>query len=188
MFKACCGLVFFGVPNYGLRNEQLQTIVEGQPNEALIRDLVVDDDSEPSRFLKRISEQFAESLGGHCPMVCFYETRRSPTVEVSVRSCIQEVHAHGVAVPKLIVSKQMSSDGVLRKTGPKSFMVTLQSATTTGATAATGQRNFPVDADHSGLVKFDSRSQDEYMIVKEELKTLATDGKALVKARFEDST
>ncbi|MCJ1459344.1 hypothetical protein MMC28_009721, partial [Mycoblastus sanguinarius] len=42
-FKVCYGLIFFGVPNLGLRNEELLTTVIGKrPSERLIRDLIVD--------------------------------------------------------------------------------------------------------------------------------------------------
>jgi hypothetical protein len=79
---ACYGMLFFGVPNLGLRNEQLMNIVQGQPNEALIRDLVVDNDSEPSSFLRRISNHFSECCRNRYRVVSFYERRQSPTVEV----------------------------------------------------------------------------------------------------------
>jgi hypothetical protein len=80
--KACYGMLLFGVPNLGLRNEQLISIVKGQPNEVLIRDLVVDNDSEPSPFLKRISDQFSECCKGQYQVVSFFELKRSPTVQV----------------------------------------------------------------------------------------------------------
>lgn len=80
--KACYGLLFFGVPNLGLRNEQLESIVRGQPNQVLVRDLVVDNDSEPSPFLKRISDQFSECCKGQYKVVSFFERRLSPTVQV----------------------------------------------------------------------------------------------------------
>lgn len=79
---ACYGMLFFGVPNLGLRNEQLMNIVQGQPNEALIRDLVVDNDSEPSSFLRRISNHFSECCRNRYRVVSLYERRQSPTVEV----------------------------------------------------------------------------------------------------------
>ena len=79
---ACYGMLFFGVPNLGLRNEQLINIVQGQPNEALIRDLVVDNDSEPSSFLRRISHHFSECCRNRYRVASFYERRQSPTVEV----------------------------------------------------------------------------------------------------------
>lgn len=70
------------MPNLGLRNDQLRTLVRGQPNEALIHDLLVDSDSEPSTFLKRLADQFSESCKGHYRVVTFFERRLSSTVEV----------------------------------------------------------------------------------------------------------
>jgi hypothetical protein len=77
-------MLFFGVPNLGLRNDQLKTLVRGQPNEALIRDLLVDDDSEPSNFLKRLADQFSESCKGYYRVVSFFERRLSRTLRVSL--------------------------------------------------------------------------------------------------------
>lgn len=80
--QVCCGLLFFGVPQLGLRNEKLASVVEGQPNQALIRALVVDDESEPSDFLARMSDDFARHFQGRLRVVSFYERRLSATVEV----------------------------------------------------------------------------------------------------------
>ncbi len=80
--RACYGLLLFGVPNLGLRNEQLNSIVQGRPNAALVHDLVVDRDSEPSSFLKRISDEFSKCCKGQYKVVSFFESRLSPTVQV----------------------------------------------------------------------------------------------------------
>ncbi|KAL8939772.1 MAG: hypothetical protein Q9211_002590 [Gyalolechia sp. 1 TL-2023] len=157
--KACHGLLFFGVPNLGLRNEQLKSIVQGQPNEALIRELIVDNDSEPSTFLKRISDQFSECCRGQYQVIAFFERKLSPTV-------------------------QLQRDGTLTKTGPKMYMVTEKSATSTGLTATAEEHNIALNTDHSGLVKYKSRNQEEYIIVKANLKTLVTDAKREVGKRF----
>lgn len=81
--RAAYGLVLFGVPNLGLRNDQLISLVEGQPNEALIRHLLADKDSEQSAFLKRLADQFAESCKDNYRAVSFFERVLSPTLEVS---------------------------------------------------------------------------------------------------------
>ncbi|KAF6804014.1 ankyrin repeat-containing protein [Colletotrichum plurivorum] len=81
--KACYALLFFGVPNLGLRNDQLRTLVRGQPNEALMHDLLVDNDSEASTFLKRLADQFAESCKDQYRVMSFYERVLSPTLEAS---------------------------------------------------------------------------------------------------------
>jgi len=65
-----------------LRHEQLITIVEDERIERLVRDLIVDGDSEPSPFLDRISEQFSECCRDLYKVVSFFERKSSPTVEV----------------------------------------------------------------------------------------------------------
>ncbi|KAL8992233.1 MAG: hypothetical protein Q9188_007635, partial [Gyalolechia gomerana] len=63
-------------------------------------------------------------------------------------------------------------------------MVTEKSATSTGLTAPAEEYNIPLNTDHSGLVKYKSRSQDEYSIVKGKLKRLVAQAKWEVGKRF----
>ncbi|KAI4154500.1 MAG: hypothetical protein LQ340_001657 [Diploschistes diacapsis] len=141
------------------RADTLKSIVEGQPNELLIHDLVVDSDSEPTPFLKRISRQFSNYYKGQYQVISFFERKKSPTVK-------------------------FQPDGQLTKTGPMIFMVTQESATSTGLTAAGGENNIPLNTDHSGLVKYQSRSQEEYKIVKSKLSILVDEAKQEVCRRF----
>ena len=175
--KACYGLLFFGVPNHGLRSEQLKSIVQGQPNEALIRDLTVDDDSEPSTFLKRISDQFAECCRGRYQVISFFERQPSPTVQVRYAARL-------VKGKLLILIFQLQPDGILTKTGPKIYMVTEKSAISTGLTATADDDNIPFNTDHSELIKYQSSSQLEYSIVKAKLKNLVDQAKREVGKRF----
>ncbi|TDZ54871.1 hypothetical protein CTRI78_v005871 [Colletotrichum trifolii] len=136
----CCGMLFLGVPHLGLRNDALQSFVQGQPNEALITSIVVvDDESEPSHFLARISDDFATCFHRETRIVCFYERRQSAKVEMR--------------------------DGKLSKTGGKVLMVTKKSATSTGVTGVYEDDVIPLEADHSGLVKLESRGQDTYLVM-----------------------
>ncbi|KAH7016248.1 ankyrin repeat-containing protein, partial [Microdochium trichocladiopsis] len=157
--KACYGLLFFGVPNLGLRNDQLRTLVQGQPNQALIDDLLVDNDSEPSTFLKTLAEQFSESCKGSYRVVTFFERALSPTLKLDDR------------------------DGRWRKTGDPSLLVTEKSATGTGLVAVADEDNIPFNTDHSGLVKY-SRGQPDYTVVRERLKILVNEAKLEVTKRF----
>lgn len=43
-FKSSYGLVFFGVPNLGIKNKPLQEMVKGQLSAELITELQVDDE------------------------------------------------------------------------------------------------------------------------------------------------
>jgi hypothetical protein len=76
--------MFFGVPNLGLRNEQLKILVNGQDNKKLIDDLVVDVDSRMSPYLKSLNSHFLKSFQHqYLRIVCYYETRKSKTVKVA---------------------------------------------------------------------------------------------------------
>lgn len=65
----------------------------------------------------------------------------------------------------------------MAKTGPQKYMVTEKSATNIGLTATADEYNISLNTDHSGLVKYKSKSQDEYIIVKEKLKKFVAQAK-----------
>jgi hypothetical protein len=67
-------------------------------------------------------------------------------------------------------------------------MVTEKSATSTGLTAAADEDNFPFNTDYSGLVKYKSRTQDEYSVVKEKLRILVAEAKREVGRRFTENS
>jgi hypothetical protein len=150
-------MLFFGVPNLGLRNDQLETFVRGQPNAALIHDLVVNNDSEPSTFLKRHAREFSEDCKGY-RVVTFYECKYSPTLK--------------------------KQDGKLVKTGSYSLLVTEKSAASIGLVAVAEEDKVPLNTDHSGLVKYESRSQGDYPVVRRRIKTLVDEARVEVAKRF----
>jgi hypothetical protein len=81
------GLVFYGVPNLGLKHNQLETVVKGRRNEGFVRDLLVKADGEASQFLSHLTREFSDldkrrSLPFE--IISYYETLSSPTVVVSV--------------------------------------------------------------------------------------------------------
>jgi hypothetical protein len=81
------GLVFMGVPNLGLRRNQLKTMVKGQSNEGFITDLLVKPDGEASNFLSYLTSEFTALDGRRrlpFEIISYYETLSSPTVVVSV--------------------------------------------------------------------------------------------------------
>jgi hypothetical protein len=73
------GAVFFGVPNLGMEHSHFRTVVDNNPNEAL-----VDDISRNSNYLRRLNESFPRS-SFESRLKCFwaYETSESPTIQVS---------------------------------------------------------------------------------------------------------
>lgn len=64
------------------------------------------------------------------------------------------------------------------------LLVTEKSATSTGLMATADEDNIPLPTDHTGLVKFESRSQSEYSIVKGKLERLISEARAEVGKRF----
>jgi hypothetical protein len=81
------GLIFMGVPNLGLKHNQLETVVKGRRNERFVRDLLVNSDGEASQILSHLTNEFSDldkrrSLPFE--IVSYYETVSSPTVVVSV--------------------------------------------------------------------------------------------------------
>lgn len=80
------GLVLMGVPNLGLRHDQLRTVVNGQPNENFVRDLLARPDEEPSQYLSRLTDDFARLCGQQQQswrIVSYYERLKSPTLLAS---------------------------------------------------------------------------------------------------------
>ena len=145
-FNACHGLIFFGVPNYGLRHGQLRAIVKSKLSEKLIEDLVVSSDSEASPMLAELSRKFLRCCKSQkFDIVSFYETKSSPTAIVSASSPPQN--------SLLIQQSQKSPNGEWTRTGEKTLMVTEESATRIGLQSDLDRR-YPLQTDHSGLVKF----------------------------------
>ena len=84
LFRSTYGLMFFGVPNLGLRHRELITMVGEQPNQRLITDLVVDRDSEASPYLAELKDKFIEACAHSIfEIISYYERELSSTVEVS---------------------------------------------------------------------------------------------------------
>lgn len=75
--KQTAGAVLFGVPSRGMETQALMTMVRGQANDGLLRDLTV-----PSEYLNSLDDQFVEVAGG-MKLFWAFETRTSPTVTVS---------------------------------------------------------------------------------------------------------
>ncbi|KAK2017089.1 hypothetical protein LZ32DRAFT_577078, partial [Colletotrichum eremochloae] len=157
--KACYALLFFGVPNLGLRNDQLMTMIRGQPNEALVHDLIVNNDFEASTFLKRLADQFSESCKDHYRVMSFFERMLSPTI-------------------------QLSPEGNWQKIGPASLLVTQKSATATGLVAVADEDNIALNANHFGIVKYSSRSQGDYPTVRRRIMDCVERAKLDVPGRF----
>jgi hypothetical protein len=77
-FNSVYGALFFGVPNQGIRIEQWLPIVEGQPNESLIRDL-----SPESAYLRALQDSFRSTFAfPDSQIISIYETEKTKVAKV----------------------------------------------------------------------------------------------------------
>lgn len=93
--RAICGIAFFGVPHHGMKIESLVAMANGGPNLELVASL----NQNNSSFLTRQAEDFSKALKelNRPELFCFYETRKSPTAEVS-QTCHNHYLHHLLAV------------------------------------------------------------------------------------------
>ena len=76
---SCYAVLFFAVPSRGLDNSSLMSMVKGQPNEDLVRNL-----SESSPFLGLLHDRFSKCFTlDDSKILGIFETQTTPTVEVS---------------------------------------------------------------------------------------------------------
>jgi len=78
MLQHVVGAVLFGVPSRGMETQALMTIVRGQANEAIVRDLTIGSD-----YLQSLEDRFFDVASHGMKLFWAYETRTSPTVAVS---------------------------------------------------------------------------------------------------------
>ncbi|VUC22983.1 unnamed protein product [Clonostachys rosea] len=130
------GGILFGVPNFGMEQTSLLSMVRGQSNEGLVADLALD-----SQYLSHLDQQFSGlSSLQDAKIYWAYETKKSPTV-------IQD-------------SAQNWSRG-----GPEKILVTPNSATRGLHTRKDhSDYVFPINEDHSTMVKL-SEDDHIYTIV-----------------------
>lgn len=152
--------MFLGVPNLGLRHEQLLTVVDGQPNEGLIRDLITDKDSEPSAYLRELTDKFVKASieqKAEFEIVSYYETQESATIEIK--------------------------DGAPTRNGPSTMMVTKVSAERVGHRVR-DDKHIPLATDHRGLVRFEQRPDEKYLSVMDKIHDLVEEAPRVVQGRF----
>jgi hypothetical protein len=168
------GLILLGVPNLGLRHEQLRTVVRGRPNEGFIKDLLIQLDGEASQFLSQLTREFAHLCRRQherpWKIISYYETVRSPTVAAS-----DSFHKRQILLTNF---GQTSEDGSLATNGPKEFMVTRNSAERI-SDRVRDVDHLPSEADHRGLVRFDHSHDDRYVSVIEKLKAMLSTARSM---------
>ncbi|KAI9862990.1 MAG: hypothetical protein M1813_004163 [Trichoglossum hirsutum] len=155
ILMSCYAVVFFGVPNRGLNIPSLTSMVSGQPNEDLVRNL-----NPSSPFLGLLHEMFYRHfVFDDSQIVCFYETQETPTIEFSRET------------------------GRWERTGPRVMMVPKASAIHAGKNEQT-YNHLPIDADHSDMVKFNDPSDQNYIVIEKRIEKLADDAPGIIKERI----
>jgi hypothetical protein len=77
-FKSTYGILFFGVPNQGIRIEHWLPMVKGRPNENLVRNLGPD-----STYLRDLHVDFRAAFSfSDSVIVYIYETERTKVAKV----------------------------------------------------------------------------------------------------------
>jgi hypothetical protein len=90
IFNSIYGVLFFGVPNQGIRIEHWLPMVKGQPNENLVRDLGPD-----STYLRRLHEAFRTAFNfSDSKTVFIYETERTRVAKVRTRFLSTTLSSH----------------------------------------------------------------------------------------------
>ncbi|KAL6695606.1 hypothetical protein J3F84DRAFT_408618 [Trichoderma pleuroticola] len=154
VFKSCYAVLFFAVPNRGLDNLNLMSMVKGQPNEDLVRNLGVD-----SPFLNHLHESFHKRFTLNSEIICVFETKTTPTVEWNSETKSWE------------------------RTGPEVMMVPQNSAIYAGPNEKPYDQ-LPIEADHSEIVKFSDTSDSDYIIIQSRIQKWVQKAPAVIRERF----
>ncbi|KAL6792985.1 hypothetical protein J3E68DRAFT_451420 [Trichoderma sp. SZMC 28012] len=154
VFRSCYAVMFFAVPNRGLDNISLMSMVKGQPNEDLVRNLGVE-----SPFLNHLHESFHKRFTLNSEIICAFETRTTPTVEWNSETKSWE------------------------RTGPEVMMVPQNSAIYAGPNEKPYDQ-LPIEADHSEIVKFSDASNSDYIIIQSRIEKWVKRAPAVIRERF----
>ncbi|QYS99703.1 NACHT domain-containing protein [Trichoderma simmonsii] len=154
VFRSCYAVMFFAVPNRGLDNLSLMSMVKGQPNEDLVRNLGVE-----SSFSNLLHESFIKRFTLDSEIICVFETKTTPTVELNSETKSWE------------------------RTGPEVMMVPQNSAIYAGPNEKHYDQ-LPIEADHSEIVKFSDASNSDYIIIQSRIDKWVQKAPAVIQERF----
>jgi hypothetical protein len=159
VLQSCYGVVFFGVPNQGIRYEELMRMVEGKRTEEFVRGLLTNKDTEISGVLSALNRDFGRAQNhfrhgekAGLNMLCYYEKLKTLTSQVSPGHCTNFY--------KLIYSWKVESGQPVER-----LLVTESSATYTGAPSKS-YHLLPMEGDHRSMIKFRTVVDPGYMSVK----------------------
>ena len=147
LLESIHGALFFGVPSRGMDIKALRPMVRDQPNEYLLHTLGPETD-----FLRRQSMDFRRMFDRQRPeIIYFYECQKSPTARFVSKLSLSTVR---VLLSMVSLLTDISKDGTKYvMDGPSSLLVDKSSATD-GYWYEGTPNIYPLDKDHSHLVKF----------------------------------
>ena len=90
LVQSCCGVLFFGVPNQGIRFFELVGMVGGKRSKELVLSILPDAEGEESQELSRLNANFrsranafTRGSAGSLDVLCYYEEHKTEVCEVS---------------------------------------------------------------------------------------------------------
>ncbi|KAH6613521.1 hypothetical protein F5144DRAFT_406716 [Chaetomium tenue] len=148
LFGAVYGIVFFGVPHDGMDIKSLVPMVGDGPNRFFLESI----GNISSQVLSSQQEEFPKAFGNgdNSEIVCFYETRKSPT---AIQVWFIPYTLYNMSHPSsLTYSSQV--DGEWKMGGPEAVLVSKSSATHCRPWESGPDYICPLDRSHSNMVKF----------------------------------
>lgn len=87
VLENCYSVIFFGVPNSGIRFEELITVVKGKRSHNFVSGLLSDEDTDAPEILSALSRSFGNIVDRFpdkgLDILCYYETKKTQTIRVS---------------------------------------------------------------------------------------------------------
>ncbi|KAK4080934.1 hypothetical protein Trihar35433_2039 [Trichoderma harzianum] len=155
LLRAVYGIAFFGVPHDGMDISSLIPIVENGPNRFLLESIGL----FSSQILSTQHREFLEALGTrNSKIICFYETRMSPTAA-------------------------KDESGKWEMTGPAAVLVSKSSATHCREWENGPQFICAINRTHSEMVKF-GPEDDEYEKVVELIQGLVREARQTQERKY----
>ncbi|KAI9767398.1 MAG: hypothetical protein M1839_004517 [Geoglossum umbratile] len=156
LFNSIYGVVFFGVPNQGIRIEHWLPMVKGQANENLIRDL-----GPHSTYLRTVHDEFRAAFSfPDYAILALYETEKTK------------------------VAKE-EEPGKWTLSGNPEVLVPINSATDNPPMDQRQRyRIMPIKENHSDMVKFSSPYDEAYKVIVSQLKEFCEAATTVIQTRF----
>ena len=174
ILNSCVGVFLFGVPNRGLNNENLLSLMKEKKSAPFVANLM-----QGSELLEVLHIAFLRSYENDmksCFVASFYEMKDTKTIRQ---------YCPWMSIIVLLTHMTGNEGGVWRRTGRPVRMVTKESATWFMPKEEV-HNQIPINADHSQLVKFASRADHNYRAVSLKLRELVNSAPEIIRLRSEN--